>query len=91
MKTPFIVQGPQNFIKHFKRLGFKTFDTWWSEGYSEDINDYQLKGIIDIIDVLSTLTVTQLESVYAEMAPVLEHNYQLMLEIPDTDFLKCRN
>lgn len=91
MKTPFIVQGPQNFITHFKRLGFKTFDTWWSEGYSEDINDYQLKGIIDIIDVLATLTVTQLESIYAEMAPVLEHNYQLMLEIPDTDFLKCRN
>ena len=91
MKTPFIVQGPQNFVKHFKNLGFKTFDNWWSEGYSEDDTDYQLTGILDIVDTLSALTVTQLESIYAEMVPVLEHNYQLMLEIPDTDFLKCRN
>lgn len=91
MKTPFIVQGPQNFIRNFKNLGFKTFDTWWSEGYSEDDPDYQINGITDIIDNLSMLNVTQLETMYSEMTSVIEYNYQLMLEMQDTDFLKCRN
>jgi hypothetical protein len=87
MRTPFIVQGPQNFINNFKKLGFKTFSNWWNEGYSEDPPHYQLTGITAVIDQLSKKSTSELQSMYNDMQPVLEHNLQLLKEIKKQDFL----
>ena len=40
-RRPFLVQGPKFFLKNLKRLGFKTFDHWWDEGYDEDPWDFK--------------------------------------------------
>lgn len=85
-KTPFIVHGPRNFIKNMQRLGFKTFDRWWDEGYSEDPPDYQVKLIIELIDTLASKTVTELESMYKEMQSVLEHNHSLFMQLTANTF-----
>jgi hypothetical protein len=81
MRTPFIVHGPQNFLPRLRALGFRTFDAWWDEGYSEDPPDYQLKEITNIIKKLAKKRVTALEYMYAGMQSVLEHNYQLLKQI----------
>lgn len=80
-KTPFIVQGPQQFINNIRAIGFKTFDRWWDEGYSEDPIDYQIKSILNIIDTISKWSTEQLADVYQEMLPILEHNYNLFMEL----------
>jgi hypothetical protein len=88
LKTPFIVQGPVNFLHNLRRLGFKTFNSWWNEGYSEDPNEWQVKLIKELIDMLATKTKTELKKMYDEMVPVLEHNHQRLMTLTEQDFLE---
>lgn len=88
LKTPFIVQGPQNFLSNLHKLGFKTFSQWWDEGYSEDPGGWQVQEIIKVIDYLSNKTVAELEQLYKDMQSVIEHNYQLFCQMTPEDF-KC--
>jgi hypothetical protein len=85
MRTPFVVHGPQNFLPRLRALGFRTFNAWWDEGYSEDPPDYQLKEIVCLIDQLAKKSTTELETMYTEMQSVLEHNYQLLNRIQKQD------
>ena len=85
MRTPFVVHGPQNFLPRLRALGFRTFDTWWDEGYSEDPPDYQLKEITNIITQLAKKSVAELNTMYTDMQLVLEHNYQLLKCIQKQD------
>jgi hypothetical protein len=85
-KTPFIVQGPRNFLHNFRRLGFKTFDRWWDEGYSVDPPDYQVGLIIKNIRQLSGLSIDQVTAMYQDMRPVLDHNFKLFSSLTPLDF-----
>lgn len=85
MKTPFIVQGPQNFMHRFRALGFKTFDRWWDEGHSEDPADYQPQAIVQLLNQLSQWTPEDIQRTLAEMDDTLEHNYNLMMRITAKD------
>ena len=86
LKTPFIVQGPQYFLHNLRSLGFKTFDRWWDEGYTEDPATYQISEIKKVLNNLSTKTVDELYKMYTEMAPILEHNYQVAMSLESKDF-----
>ena len=85
MRTPFVVHGPQNFIKRLRALGFQTFDAWWDEGYSEDPPDCQLPAIAHIIDQLAARDLDTVRNMYAQMQPIVEHNYQLLKRIGKSD------
>lgn len=85
-KTPFLVHGSKNFIKNLRELGFKTFDKWWDEGYSEDPPDCQTVAMIDIIDQLSTLPIDKIEKMYDDMQNVLEHNLKTFLSLVPLSF-----
>lgn len=85
-RTPFIVHGPQNFIKNFRKMGFQTFDRWWDEGYSEDSPDCQVRAIIDIIDRLAEYSPRDILDLYEEMKPVLEHNYNIFMSMDQSIF-----
>jgi hypothetical protein len=91
MKTPFLIQGPINFIKNLQRLGFKTFDRWWNEGYSEDPAEWQSTEIKKVIDWLATKNIAELETIYQEMQPTLEHNYNRLMELGVEDFIKIQD
>lgn len=87
-KTPFIIQGPANFLNNLKKLGFKTFDNWWSELY-QDFDKlpkdcevvWSTKEIIQLIDALSKKSISDLENMYNEMKPVLDFNYNRLNEL----------
>lgn len=85
MKTPFIVQGPQDFMRRFRALGFRTFDHWWDEGHSEDPADCQPQAIAQLLNQISQYTLTDIRSVLAEMNDTLEHNYRLMMQLTTKD------
>ena len=80
-KTPFMVHGPKNFILNLRKLGFKTFDRWWDEGYSEDYTDGQVVHMIRNIDYLAGLSTKQLSAMYEEMKPVLDHNHEVFMKL----------
>lgn len=85
MKTPFIVQGPKDFMSRFRALGFQTFDRWWDEGHSEDHADYQPRAIVQLIDQLSQYSISDLTQMLSEMESKLEHNYNLMMRMTKRD------
>ena len=91
MKTPFMIQGPANTIKNLHKLGFKTFNSWWDEGYSEDPHNCQVPAMIDNVNKLSNLSLKEIETLYNNMLPDLEHNYSRMLELNNSDFIQAFN
>lgn len=85
-KTPFIIRGPVNFLKNLKRLGFKTFEKYWDESYDEDGGILGTQRILKNVEHLSKLPNNELQSMYNDMTPILEHNYALMLELNSKSF-----
>lgn len=81
LKTPFIVQGPQWFLKNLKDLGFQTFDRWWDEGYSEDPHDHAITEIKTVIDFILNKSDSEIRRMYIEMQDVLNHNYNTLVKL----------
>ena len=88
MKTPFVLQGSSFYLKRLRDIGFKTFGNWWDESYDEDPYDYKLTAIMRIIDEINCLDI---EKVYKEMRPILEHNYELFQKLNFESFDKIMN
>jgi hypothetical protein len=80
-RTPFIVQGPKNYIENLHKIGFKTFSNWFDESHSQDEYYYQPNGICNTLDKLSKLPVNELEGIYIDMKDTLEHNYQTLMKL----------
>jgi hypothetical protein len=78
-RTPFIIQGPKNYIKNLHRIGFKTFSNWFDESHSQDEYDYQPIAICRTLNRISSLSITDLEGMYIDMKDTLEHNYQILM------------
>lgn len=82
-RTPFIVQGPIDYVNNLHRIGFKTFDRWFDESHSQDDYGYQPVGICATLDRIAAYSVTELEAMYIDMQDTLEHNYQVMMSLTD--------
>lgn len=76
-RTPFLAMAAPNHIYNLKKLGFKSFDKWWDESYDYQQGLERIESIMGIIDNLGQLSKTQLQDMYTEMSPILEHNYNL--------------
>jgi hypothetical protein len=82
-RRPFIVQGPIHYLKNLKSLGFKTFDTWWDEGYDQDPSDARYDTLCDGIDYIALQPDQRIKQWYDEMQPVLAHNVRCLQELTD--------
>jgi len=87
-RTPFIVQGPKDYIKNLRRLGFKTFSNWFDESHEQDEYNYQPIGICATLNRLATHSTSELEGIHIDMADTLEHNYQVMLSLNNATITK---
>jgi len=86
LKTPCIINGPIGFLNNLKRLGFKTFDKWWSEDYDNYNGVTRIEKIFDIIDYICSLSQIELNTMYDDMEYVLEHNRHWLNKITEEDF-----
>jgi hypothetical protein len=77
-RMPFVLAGPAHNLKYLRSYGFQTFDRWWDESY-DDIEDpvARLTAIGQVMKTICGYSLSQLEHMLAEMAPVLEHNLEL--------------
>jgi hypothetical protein len=80
LKKPFIIMGPKCNLIYLHQMGFKTFGSFWNEDYDGYGIMHKYTKILDLIDALSTRPVDQLAQMYADMQPVLDHNYNLLIE-----------
>ena len=86
-RRPFIVQGPKWFLHNLKKLGFKTFDQWWDEGYDTDHSDSRYKTLCSNIDYIAQQSATTIKQWYQEMQPILEHNIQVMQQLTNNQII----
>lgn len=80
-KTPFVTQGPIGFLKNLKRLGFKTFNQYWPEEYDVSGGALRLYEIKNVIDLVGSYSLQELNSMYQDMLPILEHNKNVFNEL----------
>lgn len=80
-KTPFVIQGPTGFLKNLKRLGFKTFNQYWSEEYDVAGGALRLYEIKNVIDRVGACSLQELNDMYQDMLPILEHNKNVFNEL----------
>jgi hypothetical protein len=91
-QTPFLMLGPRDFLSNLRKLGFRTFNQWWDESYDQDADldngKVAIQSIMSTVKWLSTLTVEDLEGLYIDMLPTLQHNKQRFLELKESEFRK---
>ena len=79
-KKPFIIVGDKSYLKVLKDLGFKTFNSRWSEKYDELEGRDRILSIADTIEQIQKETPIETDEldniVYdEEMQSILDYNY----------------
>lgn len=72
---PFILNANPHTLAELKKLGFKTFDKYWDEGYDNiiDINQRHDK-LLDIISYINNKPNNELSSILIDMKEILLYN-----------------
>jgi len=79
-RHPFIIHNLAGVLSHLKDMGFLTFERWFDESYDEETDDNKrLIKITDEVKRLSELSFDQWDIMLEEMTPVLEHNYNRLV------------
>ena len=73
-RRPFLVQGPKWYLHNLRKLGFKTFDRWWSEQYDLLESDQKYGELKLTIDYISSQSIDTLKTWYHDMHEVINHN-----------------
>ena len=79
-KIPFVVLGDKGYMNYLKKLGFKTFDKFWSEEYDTLNGNDRIRSLTStILDIQQNYLATVDEygnyKYSEEMNEILEHNY----------------
>lgn len=76
---PFVIVGPPGALALLKKIGFKTFDKFWSEDYdNEKDHELRLKKIFKVIDYIDSLSYKELATLSEKMQEILIHNKNML-------------
>lgn len=76
---PFVTLSNPGFYNTLRRLGFRTFDRWWSEDFdSSDDVIQKIREISTIAKMVSEWSDTRCKEVFSEMAETLMHNRRVL-------------
>jgi hypothetical protein len=87
-RTPFMAYAGRDFLKNLKRLGFKTFDQWWSEEYDDHEGVQRIQYMLKEIKKISRCSVDRLQEMHQEMMPTLQHNYEIIKSLTSETMLE---
>jgi len=77
--TPFIIHGPVNFLQNLRKLGYRTFNRWWSEEYDMYGHQHRIHKMQEVIEQISSWSIDEIQTVNEEMQPILKHNRDILL------------
>lgn len=79
-KHPFLIWNRPGVLKHMHNMGFLTFARWFDESYDCECDDnLRLEKIVNEVERLCSLSFEQWNTILAEMSPILEHNYNRLV------------
>ena len=78
-KHPFITVGVSGALKGLKKIGFRTFDEFWDEGYDDLENpSFRMQAIRNIIAEIATWDNDRILDFKRRVKPILDHNYNVL-------------
>jgi hypothetical protein len=87
-KQPFIIVGPAFTLQYLKKLGFKTFDAWWDEGYDEILNAKdRMQAIIKVCKDIKSWPEQKLKQLYTQTHEIREYNIQHFKNLKPVELL----
>lgn len=87
LKHPFLLLGYPNTLKALRECGYKTFHPYIDESYDSMENGYErFETIIKEIQRLCAFTDEQWLEWQKNIVPILEHNYQVLINKRDFSF-----
>ncbi len=72
-RTPFLLMAGKGTLQKLKDIGFKTFDSWWSEDYDNFTHLDRMQKILDIVEWISVQY--NVRKFKEEMKDILDYNY----------------
>ena len=85
---PFIIVSTPGSLAYLRRYGFRTFEKWIDESYDSESNNHKrLDMIAKEINKIASMSISQLQDMYKEMLPTLEHNHSLFFGSFEQDIL----
>lgn len=73
---PFLLLAAPNNLKYLKGYGFKTFSDYWDENYDSMLDPAdRMEAVVNIVERLSNLPMSQLEEMRNDMQDILAYNY----------------
>ena len=79
LKKPFVVYGCESFLEYLRQMGFKTFWEYWDEDYDGYQGKERLSRLLSVIDCIAGFSTQQMINMLDSMKPILEHNYNLLI------------
>lgn len=80
--TPFVLVAPPKSLEYLKSFGFKTFDKWWDESYDNCLShSLRLEKILEVINYIRGLDISDLTKIYQEMLPTIDHNLKTLVNM----------
>jgi len=77
--SPFCINGDNGSLDYLRQQGYKTFNDYWDESY-DHMNDVEkINHISNIVKNICSMDLTDINSLYKEMIPILEHNQQTLI------------
>ena len=85
---PFIIVSTPGSLAYLRRYGFRTFEKWIDESYDSEPNNHKrLDMIAKEINRIASMSIGQLQDMYKDMLPTLEHNHSLFFGSFEQDIL----
>ena len=86
---PFIVLGPQYYLKELRKLGFKTFDSIWDESY-DDEEDFKKRyeKVLKLILKINENDVNEVNEMYKSVKDICIYNHNHFKSIKETSIYK---
>lgn len=85
---PFIVFGPQGYLKELRKYGFKTFSDFWDESYDDIENSVdRMKALLSLVKALNNKSIEELNDIYKSTIDICVHNRNLFYSL-EIDTLK---
>lgn len=80
-RRPFVIMSSREFLVNLRRLGFRTFDKWWDEGYDYLEHELRIQEIRKLLDNIARWPQQKLKQTLIEMQPVLDHNLEVFTSL----------
>ena len=89
---PFVICASANHLKHLRKLGFRTYDSLWDEGY-DNITDFKQRMSV-IVDLCNHLKDFNWVTHCHKLIEIKQHNQKIfsrLNSIADAEFTRLEN